>query len=351
MATKEQKPTSGDVSIRSMFMKGEQAMREGKGTATDGMTELVPPQDLKTSPFQRRAQNAARVRRLADQIRATGLGQPVMARRLPDGTLELVYGHGRRDAFVLLQSEATTDAERAKWARIPCIVRSNVSDVESASLGAAENLAREDLTVVEHAQSLLAVKEAGAFATYDAVAEHMGLGKSKVVKLLQLAESPAFIQRAVSPGVKVKRVSTDGVETEEVHALPYTVALEARRFYSRILKATDEKVATRRTESLLFRAAKGDWSRERVEAEIAKLLKGRADAVDEVDESAASAAAAADATPEESQKTTRKVVFQDQGGRWLIYPQNIGTATPEELSTLSAKLKDLLAQMAQKGAA
>jgi len=108
------------------------------GIVTVDLDRLIP------SPFQARESfDEAAIQGLAESIRRSGLMQPVVARRLADGRLELVAGERRWRA-----------ARAAGLAQIPVIVR-DLSDEESAELGVVENVQREDLNPIERARAFV----------------------------------------------------------------------------------------------------------------------------------------------------------------------------------------------------
>src|SRR5687768_6199251 len=176
------------VSLNALYRGGKSLMHLQKGP-DDAQTVLIELDKLKTSRFQKRVVTPERVKQLAETIRNNGLLQPVTARQVGD-ELELIAGHRRREAFKLLHAEATTDEERAKWARIPCIIRMGLTDVQVAALSAVENLERDDGDPLEQGLSLLEVKKVGSFSTNSQVAEATGMSVQRVTRLIRLAESP-----------------------------------------------------------------------------------------------------------------------------------------------------------------
>ena len=88
----------------------------------------LPLDSLQDSPFQVKRYDDARVRDLAETIRKAGLLQPATVRRV-DGQYQLIAGHGRRAAVRYLRDRvAATDAEKARWATLRCVVLEDVDD-------------------------------------------------------------------------------------------------------------------------------------------------------------------------------------------------------------------------------
>ncbi|MFZ5440437.1 MAG: ParB/RepB/Spo0J family partition protein [Myxococcota bacterium] len=113
---------------------------------------------------------------LADSIKAQGVLQPLLARRVGEH-LELVFGHRRFRA-----------AKLAGLREVPVVVR-EMTDVEVLEAQIAENLAREDVHPLELAEGYRRLMEKGFNA--DQVADRLGVSRSSVyttLKLLDLAD-------------------------------------------------------------------------------------------------------------------------------------------------------------------
>jgi hypothetical protein len=99
----------------------------------------LPLDALTDSPFQVKRYDDTRVRDLAETIRKQGLLQPATVRRVGTG-YQLIAGHGRRAAVRYLRDKvATTEAEKARWSTIRCVVLDDVNDARAAALTAIEN--------------------------------------------------------------------------------------------------------------------------------------------------------------------------------------------------------------------
>src|SRR5262249_21129279 len=160
-------------------------------------------------------------------IRQQGLLQPATV-RLVDGCYELISGHARRAAFRYLRDRvATNDDQRASYSIIRCVLLSNIDDARAAALTAIENLQRDDGTPLEQALMVARARDAGNHRSIPETAEALGLPLGRVRQYLLLADSPAVLQRAVSPGVMVTREGG----TRERTALPVTSVLAARPYY------------------------------------------------------------------------------------------------------------------------
>ena len=114
----------------------------------DRLVYELPVADIRPSPRNpRRTLND--IGDLADSIRAHGLLQPIVVRRIDSG-YELVAGHRRLAAV-----------QQLGWARVPAIVRDEDPD-DAYILTLVENLQREDLSPKEEAAALeVLVRERG----------------------------------------------------------------------------------------------------------------------------------------------------------------------------------------------
>lgn len=106
----------------------------------DRLTYEVPVADVRPSPRNpRRTFND--IGDLAESIRAHGLLQPIVVRRIDSG-YELVAGHRRLEAV-----------QQLGWAKVPAIVRDEDPD-DAYILTLVENLQRENLSPKEEAAAL-----------------------------------------------------------------------------------------------------------------------------------------------------------------------------------------------------
>jgi ParB family chromosome partitioning protein len=118
----------------------------------DEQVHLLDDTQIEDSPYQaRRPFNDASVEALAQGMREIGFqgvlivrphGEPLKQRH---GRYQLVYGHRRRAAW------RRVCAERGERCLLPVVIR-EVSDERMLTIGAQENLQREDLDPVEEAQ-------------------------------------------------------------------------------------------------------------------------------------------------------------------------------------------------------
>jgi ParB family chromosome partitioning protein len=148
---------------------------------------MVELDRLVVSPYQpRKTIDEAELQELAQSVRASGILQPILARRVGE-QFEIVAGERRWRA-----------ARLAGLTKVPVLVRV-ISDQDSAVFGLVENLQREDLNAIEKAEGFrLLMNKLGA--TQEEVAKRVGLERSSVANFLRLLDLPADVQAHVSRG-------------------------------------------------------------------------------------------------------------------------------------------------------
>lgn len=163
------------------------------GPATASATGMgivqVEVEEVRPSPFQPRQQfDEATLEMLSRSIRAAGVMQPILVRRVAGRAgVELVAGERRWRA-----------ARAAGLARVPAIEVS-LTDQESAEWALVENLQRAELNAVERARGLETL--ASRFGlTHEKIAERTGLDRSTVTNHLRLLELEPEILELVEGG-------------------------------------------------------------------------------------------------------------------------------------------------------
>ena len=128
---------------------------------------------------------------LAESIKAQGIMQPILVRRLGtgpnDGKYEIIAGERRFRA-----------ARLAGLDSVPVLVR-NVPDEAAAAMSLIENIQREDLNPLEEAQGLQRlVKEFGL--THELAAQAVGRSRSAASNLLRLLNLADPVQTMLMAG-------------------------------------------------------------------------------------------------------------------------------------------------------
>jgi ParB family chromosome partitioning protein len=137
---------------------------------------------MQPGAFQPRAEiQQEPLKELAASIKANGVIQPIIVRRLPQGAgaaiYEIVAGERRWQA-----------AKLAGLSDIPCIVR-ELTDQEAVAVALIENIQREDLSAAEEARALKRLVEEFSL-TQQEVATIVGRSRAAVSNLMRLLELP-----------------------------------------------------------------------------------------------------------------------------------------------------------------
>jgi ParB family transcriptional regulator, chromosome partitioning protein len=160
--------------------RGLAAILSVSDRSPDQQDELrsLPLDLIAPSPSQpRKAFDDEGLQALAESLSARGVLQPVLVRPVAGGTYELIAGERRWRAAKLAGLEA-----------IPAIVRER-DDADALELALIENMAREDLNVVEQARACAAlVEELGL--TREDVGRRVGRSRVAVSNLLRLLDLP-----------------------------------------------------------------------------------------------------------------------------------------------------------------
>jgi ParB family transcriptional regulator, chromosome partitioning protein len=154
--------------------------------ANESLEEVAIDQ-IQPNPYQpRRLFSQQAIDELAASIRASGVIQPIVVRRIADG-YELIAGERRWRA-----------ASQAGLATIPAVVR-EATDSQSLELALVENLLREDLNPMEEAEAYQ--KLLGDFTwTQDELAQRIGRDRSSIANTVRLLKLPEPVQDDLRSG-------------------------------------------------------------------------------------------------------------------------------------------------------
>ena len=170
---------------------------------------------------------------LADSIRAQGVVQPVVVRRIAEQRYELIAGERRWRASQL-----------AGLHDIPAIVR-DIPDDAAAAVALIENIQRQDLNAMEEADALERLtREFGL--THEQVARAVGRSRVAVSNLLRL--------RQLAPQVR-ELVEQRRLEMGHARAL---LALEGADQVSFAERVVAQGLSVRQTEQLVARHLRGE---------------------------------------------------------------------------------------------
>ena len=149
----------------------------------------IPLVKVQPNPHQpRKHMRDDALQELAESIRSEGLLQPIVVRRLENGTFELIAGERRLRA-----------CKKIGLATIPARVL-EVSDASSAVLALIENLQREGLDPIEEALGYASLMSDFRL-TQESVAERVGKSRPSIANALRLLQLDKEIQGYIGQGL------------------------------------------------------------------------------------------------------------------------------------------------------
>jgi ParB family chromosome partitioning protein len=125
-----------------------------------------------------------RLEELAQSIRANGIIQPLLVRRVENGKYQLIAGERRWRA-----------AQRAGLQNVPCVVK-DIPDDKILELALIENIQRQELNAIEEALAYKRLIESLGL-TQEMVAQRVGRDRTFITNYLRLLRLPEEIQRMV----------------------------------------------------------------------------------------------------------------------------------------------------------
>jgi ParB family chromosome partitioning protein len=138
---------------------------------------------IEPNPDQPRVRfNEEKLNELASSIRANGLVQPLLLRRISNGRYQIVAGERRWRA-----------AQRAGLHRVNAVIRS-IPDSKLLELALIENIQRQELNPIEEALAYQRLIH-NMGLTQDEVAQQVGKDRSSIANYLRLLKLPEDVQR------------------------------------------------------------------------------------------------------------------------------------------------------------
>jgi ParB family chromosome partitioning protein len=157
----------------------------------------IPISALEADPNQpRQTFDQDRLAELSESIRMYGVLSPILVRpgKLP-GRYQIVSGERRFRA-----------AQLAGLASMPAIVSSNEEgDSKTLAIQLVENIQRADLTPLERAHAIGALRDGHSLSIRD-IAEKLGISKSAVQRSLEILELPDDLLNALREGAAESKV-------------------------------------------------------------------------------------------------------------------------------------------------
>lgn len=190
---------------------------------TEGKVWQVAIDKLSSGQFQpRRTFEKEALQGLAQSIKENGILQPIIARKVTGGRLEIVAGERRWRA-----------AQSAGLHEVPVLIR-NFDDQETLELAIIENIQREDLNPIEEAEGYSRLITEFKMSQQQ-VADKVGRDRATVANAVRLLALPLEAKKLVSEGAlsvghaKVLLSLTDAKKQLELAKRVITEKLSVRK--------------------------------------------------------------------------------------------------------------------------
>ena len=197
----------------------------------DSELKKLPVEKIRKGEYQPRLSiDPDALQELAESIKAQGLVQPVIVRRIEGGEYELIAGERRWRA-----------AQIAGLHTIPAIVR-DIPDQAAAAMSLIENIQREDLNPLEEAIAMSRLI-ADFGLTHQQTAESVGRSRAAVSNLLRLLDLEEVTKELLDKG------KLDMGHARALLALSGTLQIETAHTVAK------KELSVRETEKLVKRLA------------------------------------------------------------------------------------------------
>lgn len=166
--------------------------------------QTLPIEYLQRGKYQPRKDiDPEKLQELADSIKAQGIIQPVVVRKIDTDKYEIVAGERRWRA-----------AQLAGLQQVPVVVR-DIDDQATMAIALIENIQREDLNPLEEAEALRRLLDEFAM-THQQIADAVGKSRTTVTNLLRLMElhpdvKKLLVSKQLEMGHARALLSLDGV--------------------------------------------------------------------------------------------------------------------------------------------
>ena len=160
-----------------------------QGSSIETLLQVSPEQIVPNPQQPRKHFDEKSLNELAQSIRAQGVLQPLVVRKHPEfpNQYELVAGERRWRAL-----------KQIDVPQIPVVLR-NVSDNEILEVSLLENIQRENLTVIEEAQSYHDLLQIHGY-TQEELAKKLGRDRSTIANMLRLLQLPSALKNDLETG-------------------------------------------------------------------------------------------------------------------------------------------------------
>jgi ParB family chromosome partitioning protein len=177
----------------------------------------------------------AELEELAQSIRANGVVQPIIVRRMGD-SYQIVAGERRWRA-----------AQRAELSKIPAVVR-DISDDKMLEIALIENIQRQELNPVEEARAYQKLIDSFGL-TQEEVADRVGKTRPFVANYLRLLRLPSYILKYLESG-----------ELSVGHARALLAVSEDASLLDLVKRVLTKPMSVRETEKAVRRLKEGGRS-------------------------------------------------------------------------------------------
>ena len=218
-----------------------------KDSNKDSELKKLPVEKITKGEYQPRLSiDPDTLQELADSIKAQGLVQPVVVRRIDGGNYELIAGERRWRA-----------SQIAGLHTIPAIIR-DIPDQAAAAMSLIENIQREDLNPLEEALAMSRlISDFGL--THQQTAESVGRSRTAVTNLLRLIDledktKELLDQRQLDMGHARALLALDGqlqIETAQKVAKNQSSVRETEKLVKKLNTPNTDKTKTSPPEKAL----------------------------------------------------------------------------------------------------
>lgn len=228
-------------------------VEEAATAATSDVPSTLPVTEMVAGQYQPRTRmDEGALYELAESIKAQGIMQPILVRKLAQGEhagkYEIIAGERRFRASKLAGLDS-----------VPVLVR-DVPDEAAAAMALIENIQREDLNPLEEAQGLARLVKEFSY-THEQAAQSVGRSRSAASNLLRLLNLAEPVQTMLMAG---------DVDMGHARAL---LALEKAEQITAANQIAAKKMSVREAESLVKKMAEaGDVT---AAAKAKKVAKSR----------------------------------------------------------------------------
>ncbi|WP_313072259.1 ParB/RepB/Spo0J family partition protein [Melaminivora sp.] len=234
--------------------------------APEGAPSSLPLEALQPGQYQPRTRmDEGALYELAESIRAQGIMQPILVRRLGPGE-----GAGR---YEIIAGERRFRAARlAGLTDVPVLVR-DVPDESAAAMALIENIQREDLNPLEEAQGLQRLTQEFGL-THEQAAQAVGRSRSAASNLLRLLQLAEPVQTMLMAGDLDMGHARALLALDRARQITAGSQIAARKLSVRETEALVKKLAAPEGEDPPRSAREGAKPRDlqRVEEELSDLL-------------------------------------------------------------------------------